>query len=51
LKKISYWSVPLSSVRFVYDGPIVQRPIDIARGRVVERDGFTLCDSVPEGGG
>jgi uncharacterized protein (TIGR00290 family) len=29
---------------FVYDGPIFTRPIDIARGDVVERDGFVFGD-------
>lgn len=29
---------------FVYDGPIFRRPIPIARGEVVERDGFVFQD-------
>ena len=29
---------------FVYDGPIFRRPIPVARGDVVHRDGFWFCD-------
>lgn len=29
---------------FVWDGPILSRPIPVARGEVVERDGFVFCD-------
>ena len=29
---------------FVYDGPIFNRPIQVSRGEVVERDGFWFCD-------
>ncbi|WP_419938987.1 ATP-binding protein [Candidatus Palauibacter sp.] len=29
---------------FVWDGPILPRPIPVARGDVVERDGFVFCD-------
>ncbi len=29
---------------FVWDGPILLRPIPVARGEVVERDGFVFCD-------
>lgn len=29
---------------FVYDGPIFRRPVRVARGAVVERDGFWFCD-------
>ena len=29
---------------FVYDGPIFRRPIPIARGDIVNRDGFWFCD-------
>lgn len=29
---------------FVYDGPIFQRPVEVARGEVVHRDGFWFCD-------
>ena len=29
---------------FVYDGPIFSRAIVVARGEVVERDGFYFCD-------
>ena len=31
---------------FVYDGPIFSQPVGIARGEVVERDGFWFCDLV-----
>ena len=29
---------------FVWDGPILPRPIPVTRGDVVERDGFVFCD-------
>jgi len=29
---------------FVWDGPILSRPIPVERGEVVERDGFVFCD-------
>ncbi len=29
---------------FVWDGPILSRPIPVRRGEVVERDGFVFCD-------
>ena len=29
---------------FVYDGPIFRRPVGVARGEVVEREGFWFCD-------
>ena len=29
---------------FVYDGPIFRRPLEVARGEVVQRDGFWFCD-------
>ena len=29
---------------FVWDGPILPRPVPVARGEVVERDGFVFCD-------
>ena len=32
---------------FVYDGPIFRAPVSIARGDVVERDGFAFCDLLP----
>lgn len=32
---------------FVYAGPIFQRPIEVTRGEVVERDGFWFCDLRP----
>jgi len=32
---------------FVYDGPIFQRPVEFAKGAVVERDGFWFCDLLP----
>ncbi len=32
---------------FVYDGPIFRRPVRIARGEIVTRDGFWFCDLVP----
>lgn len=32
---------------FVSDGPIYPRPVPVARGEVVERDGFVFCDLVP----
>ena len=31
---------------FVSDGPIFSRPVPVARGEVVERDGFAFCDLV-----
>ena len=34
---------------FVWDGPILARPVAIARGVVVERDGFVFADLVPCG--
>lgn len=35
---------------FVYDGPIFRRPVRMARGEIVKRDGFWFCDLVPAGG-
>ena len=32
---------------FVSAGPIYSRPVPVARGEVVERDGFVFCDLVP----
>lgn len=32
---------------FVFDGPVFQRPIPVARGQVVARDGFVFCDLLP----
>lgn len=32
---------------FVSAGPILPRPVPVARGEVVERDGFAFCDLVP----
>jgi uncharacterized protein (TIGR00290 family) len=32
---------------FVYDGPIFQRPIPVAKGEIVEREGFWFCDLLP----
>ena len=32
---------------FVVDGPGFSEPVAIAKGRVVERDGFVFCDLVP----
>jgi uncharacterized protein (TIGR00290 family) len=29
---------------FVWDGPVLSRPIPVTRGEVVERDGFVFCD-------
>ena len=29
---------------FVYDGPIFKRPINVARGEIVQRDGFYFAD-------
>ena len=35
---------------FVFDGPIFRRPVAIAHGPVVERDGFVFADLVPRQG-
>lgn len=32
---------------FVYDGPMLSRPIPISTGEKVERDGFWFCDVLP----
>jgi uncharacterized protein (TIGR00290 family) len=32
---------------FVYDGPVFDRPVPVARGEVVARDGFVFCDLLP----
>jgi len=32
---------------FVFDGPIFRRPLAVAVGEVVERDGFWFCDLLP----
>ncbi|OGX41226.1 MAG: ATP-binding protein [Omnitrophica WOR_2 bacterium RIFCSPHIGHO2_02_FULL_68_15] len=32
---------------FVYEGPIFRRPVPVARGEVVCRDGFWFCDVTP----
>lgn len=29
---------------FVHAGPVFERPLDVERGEVVERDGFVFCD-------
>ncbi len=34
---------------FVYDGPVFGRPVPVARGEVVARDGFVFCDLLPGG--
>jgi diphthamide synthase (EF-2-diphthine--ammonia ligase) len=34
---------------FVIDGPMFDRPLDVAVGEVVERDGFVFCDVLPNG--
>jgi diphthamide synthase (EF-2-diphthine--ammonia ligase) len=34
---------------FVSDGPGFSRPVTVAVGDVVERDGFVFCDVVPVG--
>jgi len=33
---------------FVYDGPIFRRPVPVARGETVERNGFWFCDLLTE---
>ena len=33
---------------FVFDGPILQFPIPVRTGEVVNRDGFVFCDLLPE---
>ena len=33
---------------FVFDGPIFQSPIPVRTGDVVNRDGFVLCDLLPQ---
>ena len=35
---------------FAFDGPIFSRPIDVSRGRVVERGGFVFCDLTARSG-
>ena len=32
---------------FVYDGPIFRRPVDVVKGKVVQREGFWFCDLLP----
>ena len=32
---------------FVYDGPIFRVPVPVARGEIVDRDGFRFCDLLP----
>ncbi len=32
---------------FVYDGPIFRRSINVARGEIVQRDGFYFADIIP----
>jgi uncharacterized protein (TIGR00290 family) len=32
---------------FVFDGPIFQRPVSFAKGRVVQRDSHSFCDLIP----
>ena len=32
---------------FVWDGPGFRKPLDVAAGEIVERDGFVFCDVVP----
>ena len=32
---------------FAWDGPMFRRPVPVARGEVVERDGFVFADLVP----
>jgi diphthamide synthase (EF-2-diphthine--ammonia ligase) len=34
---------------FAYDGPMFQRPIPVAVGDIIERDGFVFADLVPRG--
>jgi uncharacterized protein (TIGR00290 family) len=34
---------------FVYDGPGFRRPVPVARGEAVMRDGFAYCDLLPAG--
>ncbi len=36
---------------FVFDGPIFSRPIEIAGGKIVQRDGFFFYDLLPSGAG
>src|SRR5712671_51054 len=33
---------------FVFDGPILQSPIPVRTGEVVNRDGFVFCDLLPQ---
>ena len=33
---------------FVWHGPNFAAPVDLARGEIVERDGFVFCDLVPD---
>jgi uncharacterized protein (TIGR00290 family) len=33
---------------FVYDGPMLRRPVDVIAGAVVERDGFVFADLIPQ---
>ncbi len=32
---------------FVYDGPMFRRPISVALGEIIERDGFVFADLLP----
>jgi uncharacterized protein (TIGR00290 family) len=32
---------------FVFDGPIFDRPVEIAAGEIVQREGFYFCDLLP----
>ena len=32
---------------FAYDGPMFRRPVAVATGEVVERDGFVFADLLP----